>query len=92
MVTLTPTNNILAPGVPAISTTLCCDVTGIPSAITWKRNNVDIPPSETGVRINDAGDQLTVMYFSSNLKGNYTCVATNGSVSSNTAIIQPAGK
>lgn len=78
---------------PGESVTFTCTVTGTTSPATWRRDNSPVTEDSSN-SIDDAQNQLTVSNFSSNLAGNYTCVASNdvGSVSSSTAVLQVAGE
>ena len=84
----------IAPSIQTVevghSATFSCTTARAISTTEWRRNNVPIS-NDPDHSINDSGNTLTVTNAQG---GNYTCVAENdaGSVSSNTAVLQLAGK
>ena len=88
MVTIQSPNDFVAQGT---STTFTCITAGATSSITWKHNNRDILAG-TNFRISPGN--LTVINFSPDLEGNYTCIASNavGISSSSTAVVHLAGE
>lgn len=74
--------------------TFSCTTTEADSA-TWMHNNaiIDVDANHI-INTSDQLFELVVFDFSSDLTGNYTCVATNdaGSVSSSTAVLELAGE
>lgn len=88
--TIAPTLQIVAPGGSVL---LACSTSGATGPATWMRNSRLIS-DDANHSIDTATNTLTVMNFAENLAGNYTCAAgnDNGFVSSNTAMLQLAGK
>ena len=72
--------------------TLECEVTGaLSNNVIWKRNNMQL---ENGTKFRISSGTLVVLEFSSDMVGNYTCVAdyAEGTLSSRAIVLTLACK